>query len=97
MYAQLCIHISITKSAYNYEESLYDITSSSSRSPDYTDKPVCGMKPTVISSSSLFPYRFWWIDVPSVSSSYGHITFITSRSCKNLVGLGLTIPSHCYG
>ena len=23
MYAQICIHISITKSAYNYEESLY--------------------------------------------------------------------------
>ena len=26
MNAQLCIHISITKSAYNYEESLYSIT-----------------------------------------------------------------------
>ena len=49
IYAQLCIHISITKAAYNYEEELY--------------------------------YN------KIMSASYGHVTFIASRYCQNLVGL----------
>ena len=38
---------------------------SSSRLLDYMDKPVWRMKPTILSSSSLFPYSFLCNNVPS--------------------------------
>ena len=60
MYAQLCKHVSITKLAYNYEESL------------------------------LFYYNYI-----TLSPSLGHVTFIASRSCENLVGLGIVVRLVC--
>ena len=53
MHAQLDIYISITKSAYNYEES-----------------------------------TIFYDNYITQSASYGHGTFIVSRSCQNRVGLG---------